>query len=397
MSPTALPRPLEGLRVLDLSRAISGPYVGRLLADLGAEVVKVEVPDTDITQKFGRRRHGHAGLYVQFNAGKRSVGIDLASERGAAVLRDLAGAADVVVENFRPGVLDRLGVGWDALSAGNPGLIMLSVSGFGQWGPESGRQAYAPVVHAESGILGRQAAADGAAPVDLTMALADSTTALHGTVAVLAAVILRGRTGQGQHLDISMLEAMLSSDDNVSYALEGDEFWPARGQIVDVAGGPLLISADPKFLWSRLRSRGLVADPDPEAPTEQRIAARGEVMAAWLASFGSRAEVIAALEGAGVAWAEVRTPRTVTDSPSVQARGAVAQIDDRDGGTRPVIRTPYRFSAAESGPAGGAPHLGEHNAEILGRWVGMPEEQVRALETEGALYGTVTPVSGEAH
>ncbi|HEY2220620.1 CaiB/BaiF CoA-transferase family protein [Actinomycetospora sp.] len=397
MSPTALPRPLEGLRVLDLSRAISGPYVGRLLADLGAEVVKIEVPDTDITQKFGRRRHGHAGLYVQYNAGKRSVGIDLASEQGAEVLRGLAGAADVVVENFRPGVLDRLHVGYTDLSARNPGLIMLSVSGFGQWGPESGRQAYAPVVHAESGMLGRQAEADGTAPVDLTMALADSTTALHGTVAVLAAVILRGRTGQGQHLDISMLEAMLASDDNVSYALEGDEFWPARGQIVEVAGGPMLISADPKFLWSRLRAAGHVADPDPDAPTAQRIAARAEVMEVWLSSFGSRSEVIAALEEARVAWAEVRTPRTVTDSPSVQARGVVAQVDDRDGGTRPVIRTPYRFSAAESGPAAGAPHLGEHNAEVLESWVGMSEERVRALEADGTLYRTATPVGGETH
>lgn len=380
------PRPLEGMRVLDLSRAISGPYVGRLLADLGAEVVKVEVPDTDITQKFGRRRHGHAGLYVQFNAGKRSVGVDLASEAGVEVLRRLASSADVVVENFRPGVLDRLGVGYPDLSADNEGLVMLSVSGFGQSGPESGRQAYAPVVHAESGLLGRQAGADGARPVDLTMALADSAAALHGTVGVLAAIILRGRTGQGQHLDISMLEAMLATDDNISYVLEGDEFWPARGQIVDAPGGPLLVSADPKFLWSRLRATGRVADPDPDAPTEQRIAARARVMDEWMASFERREDLIAALEDARVAWAEVRTPATVLDSPSVRERGAVAQVDDRAGGTRPVIRTPYRFSAADAGPHDGAPHLGEHNIDVLGRWAGLGADEVRDLEERGALY-----------
>lgn len=389
-----LPRPLDGLRVLDLSRAISGPYVGRLLADLGAEVVKIEMPDTDITQKFGRRRHGHAGLYVQFNAGKRSVGIDLSSVGGAAVLRRLAGSADVVVENFRPGVLDRLGVGYAELSARNAGLVMLSVSGFGQSGPESGRQAYAPVVHAESGILGRQAGADGARPVDLTMALADSTAALHGTVGVLAAIILRTRTGQGQHLDISMLEAMLASDDNLSYVLEGDEFWPARGQVVDAPGGPLLVSADPKFLWSRLRAAGLLSDPDPDAPTATRIAARAEVMAAWLASFDRREDLVAALEGVGVAWAEVRTPATILDSPSVRERQVVAQVDDREGGTRPVVRTPYRYSAATSGPAAGAPHLGEHNADVLGRWAGMEPAEVTALEESGALFA---PERTEVH
>lgn len=389
---STLPRPLEGLKVLDLSRAISGPYVGRLFADLGAEVVKVEVPDTDITQKFGRRRHGHAGLYVQFNTGKRSVGIDLASERGADVLRRLAAASDVVVENFRPGVLDRLGVGYAALSERNPGLVMLSVSGFGQTGPESGRQAYAPVAHAESGVLGRQAGADGAQPVDLTMALADTLAALHGTVGVLSAIILRARTGQGQHLDISMLEAMLASDDNLSYTLEGDEFWPARGQIVDVVGGPLLISADPKFMWSRLKSKGVVADPDPEAPTAERIAARSRVMGDWLASFTRREDLIAALEDARIAWAEVRTPATVLDSPSVRERGVVAQVDDRAGGTRPVVRTPYRYSAADAGPREGAPHLGEHNVDVLGRWAGIEADEVRALEDDGALYRVSAPV-----
>jgi crotonobetainyl-CoA:carnitine CoA-transferase CaiB-like acyl-CoA transferase len=206
-------RPLDGLRVLDLSRAVSGPFAGRILADLGADVVRAELPGTDVTQAFGKVIRGRSGLYSHVNAGKRSIVLDLQQPGDVTRLLDLAAACDVVVENFRPGVLDRFGAGWAALSAVNPRLVMLSISGFGREGEDAGRAAYAPVIHAEAGLIGRQADITGDPPADIAFAVADALAGLHGTIAILAALRLRDRTRTGQHIDLSMLEAMLATDD----------------------------------------------------------------------------------------------------------------------------------------------------------------------------------------
>jgi CoA:oxalate CoA-transferase len=386
------PFALEGVRVLDLSRALSGPYVGRLMADLGAEVVKVEVPGTDITQVFGPRSHGHSGLYVQANAGKSNISVDLGTDEGSKLLVKLAAHADVVIENFRPGTLDRLGVGWEALSAVNPKLVLLSISGFGQWGPEAGRQAYAPVLHAESGLLGRQGVVDGAKPNDIVMALADSVAGLHGMIGIMSALRLVQQTGVGQHVDISMFESMLATDDYTHYSLEGTyPVWPARGTIYDAPGGPLMIAADLKFLWHRLAGKFGLTDPDPAAATEAKIAARAELAAQWVASFDERSALIEALQSMGVAWADIRTPDTLMDSPTASARQVAIQVDDRDGGTRPVIRMPYRFSAGACEPRGGAAFVGEHNADVLTRWLDMGPTEVARLEESGALLPAQLP------
>jgi CoA:oxalate CoA-transferase len=180
-------RPLDGLRVLDLSRAVSGPFAGRILADLGADVVKAELPGTDVAQVYGKVVRGRSGLYSQLNAGKRSILLDLHRPGDVARLLDLAAACDVLVENFRPGVLGRFGAGWSALSAVNPRLVMLSISGFGQDGHDAERAAYAPVIHAEAGLIGRQADLSGDPPADIAFALADTLAGLHGTIAILEA------------------------------------------------------------------------------------------------------------------------------------------------------------------------------------------------------------------
>ena len=156
--------PLPAWRVLDMSQAISGPYAARMLADLGADVVRVDGPRTDVTEYFGVVRDGRAGMFAQMNAGKRSVAVDLSVAGATRLIIDLARQADVLIENFRPGVMDRLGLGYRQLSAVNPALIMLSVSGFGPDGPDAQRRALAPVIHAESGLLARQAELDERRP-----------------------------------------------------------------------------------------------------------------------------------------------------------------------------------------------------------------------------------------
>ncbi|MFI6093619.1 CaiB/BaiF CoA transferase family protein [Streptomyces sp. NPDC051218] len=365
-------RPLDGLRVLDLSRALSGPYAGRILADLGADVVKAELPGADITQAFGKVTRGRSGLYSQLNAGKRSITLDLRTQEGADRLLDLSAACDVVVENFRPGVLDRLGLGWVSLSAVNPALVLLSISGFGQSGPDSGRQAYAPIIHAESGLIGRRSDLSGDAPEDIALALADSLAGLHGVIAVLSALRLRDTTGTGQHIDISMLDAMLATDDYTHYAIDRHPVASARGESWPAPGGPILISSDRRHIWRRLTVSFGLSDPDSYVSLQDKLATRAKLIAEWIALHADRESLKRDLESAKIAWAEIRSTQEVLRSPAVVDRGVVATVTDSDGCDRQVVRMPYRFSAATSGPARGVPASGEHTQEVLAEWPDGP-------------------------
>jgi crotonobetainyl-CoA:carnitine CoA-transferase CaiB-like acyl-CoA transferase/predicted dithiol-disulfide oxidoreductase (DUF899 family) len=361
-------RPLDGLRVLDLSRAVSGPLAGRILADLGADVVRAELPGTDVTQAFGKVTRGRSGLYSHVNAGKRSILLDLHQPGDVARLLDLAAACDVLVENFRPGVLDRFGAGWPALSAVNPRLVMLSISGFGRDGDDAGRAAYAPVIHAEAGLIGRQADITGDPPADIAFALADALAGLHGTIAILAALRLRDRTGTGQHIDLSMLEAMLATDDYTHYSIDEHPVRSARGEVWPAPGGPILISADRRYLWRQLKTCFGVADPDPDAPLEDKLRVRAGIMADWFAAHPDRDALKRDLESARLAWADIRHAGDVLAAPSVAGRDTVVEVTDGDGEKRPVARMPYRFSDAASGPVRGVPEPGEHSDAILRDW-----------------------------
>jgi CoA:oxalate CoA-transferase len=367
-------RPLDGLRVLDLSRAVSGPLAGRILADLGADVVRAELPGTDVTQAFGKVIRGRSGLYSQVNAGKRSIVLDLHAAADVARLLDLAAACDVVVENFRPGVLDRFGAGWAALSAVNPRLVMLSISGFGQHGEDAERAAYAPVIHAEAGLIGRQADITGDPPADIAFAVADALAGLHGTVAILAALRLRDRTGTGQHIDLSMLEAMLATDDYTHYSIDEHPVRPARGEVWPAPGGPILISADRKHLWHQLKTCFGVADPDPGAELEPKLRARVQAIAEWFTAHADRDALKRDLDTARLAWAEIRHAADVLAAPAVAGRDAIVEVTDGDGEKRSVVRMPYRFSDATSGPVRGVPEPGEHTDSILRDWTarGLP-------------------------
>ena len=287
-----------------------------------------------------------------------------------ARLLDLAAACDVVVENFRPGVLDRFGAGWPALSAVNPRLVMLSISGFGREGEDAERAAYAPVIHAEAGLIGRQADITGDPPADIAFALADALAGLHGTIAILAALRLRDRTGTGQHIDLSMLEAMLATDDYTHYSIDEHPVRPARGEVWPAPGGPILVSADRKYLWRQLKTCFGVADPDPDAPLEDKLRARARVMAAWFAAHQDRDALKRDLETARLAWADIRHAEDVLAAPSVAGRDTIVEVTDGDGEKRSVVRMPYRFSDAASGPVRGVPEPGEHTDDVLRDWTG---------------------------
>jgi CoA:oxalate CoA-transferase len=351
-----------------------------MLADLGADVVKVEPPEGDLARVWGQMRNGLSGFYTQQNAGKRNVCIDLKTPEGARVAADLAAAADAVIENFRPGVLARLGLGWPVLHAANPRVVLLSISGFGQSGDDAGRQAYAPVIHAEAGLIARQAEFDGDAPSDPLLSIADYNAGLHGLVALLSALFLRERTGVGQHIDISMLEAMLVTDDYAHHALDAEPVVRLGGQVYAAAGGHILITGEFKHIWRQLSRVHAVTDGlPPDASLDEKIAARRAGVADWVAAFEQRADLTAALEQANLAWAEVRT------HDDAFRRARVAEVDDRGGGVRRVVDSPYRFSDAASGIHRPAARRGEHNAEVLAEWLGLDAAEVGGLEKAGAL------------
>jgi len=375
----ALPGPLPSWRVLDMSQAISGPYAARILSDLGADVVRVEGPRTDVTDLFGVVIDGRAGMYAQMNAGKRNIGVDLAVAGAADLVRDLAAQADVLIENFRPGVMDRLGLGYERLSAANPRLVMLSVSGFGATGPDAGRRALAPVIHAESGLIARQAQLDDREPADFPLALADTVTGLHAAIAILAALHQRAVTESGQHIELSMLAAVAASDDHAHAAIDGStEPYSSRGTIWQAPGGPILIAAPPKHAWVMLSRRGLIADPAPpgsELPVKAQL--RQQAIQDWMTGFTSRHELIAALESAGVAWAEL------PDSAGLFAGGAhTAPIPGTD---RRVVAMPYDFSAATGAVPRGVARRGAHNAEALSDWLGLDPAAITDLTARGVL------------
>jgi CoA:oxalate CoA-transferase len=383
-------RPLSGLRVLDLSRVLAGPYVGRMLADLGAEVVKLEPPEGDITRKWGKVIGELSGYYTQQNAGKRDVCVDLRVNGGPELVRALALKADVVIENFRPGVMAQFGLDYASLSAGNPRLVMLSISGYGQTGPEARRPAYAGVVHAESGFVQRQATLSGAPLADARVSVADMNAALHGLVGTLAALLLRERGGSGQHVDISMIEAMLATDDYMHLALDGISERTGNGVVVneiwEVVGGPILIAGDFRWVWQRLQSTFELVDPTPPGGSiAQKSEHRHAAVRVFFAGFSERAALLRALDQADLPWGEVKTTRQAFDTETLRARGAVVRIDDRAGGVRPVIQSPYKFSNAESGVSGPAPHRGEHNREVLEQWLGKNADEISALERQGVL------------
>ena len=378
--------PCDDLRVLDLSRVVAGPIAARMLADLGADVVKVEPPEGDITRSWGQVRHGISGWFTQQNVGKRNVCVDLKSEGGADVVRRLAAHADVVIENFRPGVLARLGLDYEVLRAVNADVVMLSVTGFGQRGPERARAAYAPVIHAETGFLARQAEFDDAAPSDPILSIADTNAGLHGLIAVFAALRLRDRTGTGQHIDLAMHDAMLATDDYAHFALDGEPIVRLGGRVFGAVGGPILLAGEMKYLWAALSGAHAITDPAPgPVPIPDKARLRRTTLDAWVASFTDRDELKNALNAARVPWGDVNSTTAAFASPTAADRGTVAEVDDRGGGTRQVVQSPYRFSAAISGARGVAAYRGEHNAEVLTGWAGYTDADIAALATSGVL------------
>ena len=346
--------PLSGVRVLDLSRVLSGPHCTRMLADMGADVIKIEPPAGDLTRFATPRRNGLSSYFVQQNVGKRNLSLDLATPEGAEILLALAEHADVLVENYRPGVMDRLGLDADTVRARNPRLIYASISGYGQTGPWVKRRAYAPVVEAESGIVASQGNARGGELAKDPHSHADVYTSLETASAILAALYQREHTGEGQWIDVSMAETMLYVNEHLHDALwdgHDDPQWirsfrPGDYLVLTVANGEsLVVSGHPAergtfdFFIAAMGRRDLADDPRfvdvasrlrqlRRAPRDHPRLRRDDARRRPFEEQFSKHQL---------AVGRVRQPGELTDTEWARERHAVVAVDDRGGGT---IRVP---------------------------------------------------------
>lgn len=365
-------KPLDGIRVLDLSRVLAGPYATALMADLGAEIIKIEPPQGDDYRHIGPFRDGESALFTLNNRGKQSLALDLKDPGHLRIAQAIAARVDVVVENFRPGVAARLGLGADALRAENPGLIYCSVSGFGQQGPLCDLPAYDLVVQAMSGLMAGTGE-EGGAPLKTGESMADLIAGLFASWSIMAALVQRGRTGQGATLDVAMYDALFSML-TTSHALH---FY--AGQVPQRVGNrhPLstpfgcFATRDGQVVIAVLSSRqfaalaALIGAPgaadDPRfASDEARTAHEPEVRALienWSRGL-STDQAVAALTGAGIPTAPIWDIAQAADNAHAQARELVSQLPHATLGTAPSVGQPVRFDGAKPIAARSAPQLG---------------------------------------
>lgn len=394
-------RPLSDLLVLDLTRALSGPVCARLLADLGAEVVKVEPPDGDLTRAIVPRVGGTSVYFAQYNAGKRCVSMDLGHPDGRELLLRMVERADVVLENYRPGVMARLGLTYDVLAARNPRVVLASISGWGHGNARSGDGAYASVIHAEAGVTELVARRRGTpdAPRNDPMPHADVYGGLHALAALLAALHMRERTGVGQAVEVSMAESTLTANDLASIELSGRE--PDVGFRAGQHWTPVLrlgdgthvsvtldVATEGGFpIWCAAAQHPEWADDPRFATVEDRSANRGALEAAvgaWAATVPHADALRAALGRTDLMVAEVRTVPELAASAWAAERGAFVRVPVGDDEVT-VPQVPWRFSAAASGVGTTVGYRGEHNREVLRELFAVPDGEIDRLEAAGVL------------
>ncbi|HTN78819.1 MAG TPA: CaiB/BaiF CoA-transferase family protein [Acidimicrobiales bacterium] len=393
--------PLNGVRVLDLSRVLAGPHCGRMLVDLGADVIKVEPPEGDLTRFSYPRKASMASYFAQQNCGKRNVSLDLTRPEAVSIVRSLAGLSDVVLENFRPGVMARMGLDPDELLAEHPHLVIASISGYGQQGPWSRRRAYAPVVQAEAGITWAQGQARHGVMANDVFSHGDVYTALECLSAVLAALYQREKTGVGQRVDIAMAETMLTINEHAHWHLNGGDvnnqvpsFAPGDYPVIPTAEGHhIVISGHPAGkgtfdLYMRAAGRTDLIDDPRFATVDARVEHLDEiieVLAEWSSSFDDIDAIEDTLAEHGLAMGVLRTVSEISHTDWAEARGAIVEVDDRSGGTLRLPNSPWRFSAADTGVRGVPAYRGEHNREVLRELLDVSEPELDRLEADGVL------------
>lgn len=368
---------LSGLRVLDFSTMMAGPYCGRLLADLGADVVKIEPPEGDDMRLRAPLREGQSTYFGQLNAGKRSVALDLKSPADLETARQLASRADVVLENFRPGVMDRLGLGAAQLRATNPRLVYCSISGYGQAGPDAAKAAYAMIVQAESGFertLMRYAG-DRERPAPTAVFTADLLGGVYAFAAIQAALVQRERTGEGQAIDVALMDCMLNL---LVYELQEAQFpvdvpRPTYGPVAARDGDVLVVPITPRNfdgMCEVTKIPALRSDPRFASVTARSANwhAMMELVQQWTC-LRTVAECLSAFEAAGVPCGRYAEPAEALQDAHLRQRGLFEEVTDAAGSFRGV-NPPWKMTGSAVHLRGLVPPAGAHRAAVLEDWLG---------------------------
>jgi formyl-CoA transferase len=395
--------PLAGIRVLDLSRVLAGPWCTQLLADLGAEVLKIERPGAgDDTRHWGPPWHmlnGEkvAAYFLSANRGKRSAAIDLATDQGSELVRRLAGYADVVVENFKVGGLARFGLDADSLRQRNPGLIVASITGFGQDGPYAGRAGYDYIIQAMGGLMsitGRPDDEPGGGPMRVGVAVADLFTGMYTAVAILSALYRREKTGQGAHIDMALFDTQLAMLANqASNALVSGIDPPRQGnthpnivpyQPFDAADQAIIIATGNDRQFARLADlcgHSEWASDERFATNSARVANRDEIVALIQQSIGtaSASEWLERLEDAGIPAGPINRITQALEDVQAQHRAMVRVIANT-----PLVGSPVRIDGDRSDSPLPPPSLGEHTDEVLSE-LGIEQAELDALRSAGVI------------
>lgn len=386
---------LRGTRVIEFSHVLAGPHCGRQLADMGAEVIKVESPGKgDAVRKLGSNSDENGMVFVNQNAGKRSLSVDLQHAAGREAVLDLVAESDVVLENFRPGVMRRFGLDYASLKERNPALVMCSISAFGQSGPLADQGGFAYSAMAMSGALDLDRERDGIEHIG-HLPVPDFLSALNAVAAIGFALLHRERTGEGQQIDISLIDCMLAAEDIATpCVINGQAFRPQRRPGVSVhrvPDGSVVMTLPGEDLFFRfadaIGAPELKADPR-FATRALRIANQAAIDALidqWIAPFSSRAAVVQFLASHKIPCAAVLSVQEAVDHPQVLARGAVTQVAGPQ--SHRVVRSAMRFSATPSSPQGPAPaRVGSHTREVLADVLGYSHDRIDALIVAKAVY-----------
>ena len=396
--PVDTPGILDGLRVLDFTRVVAGPCATRVLSDLGAEVIKIEPPEGDILRTGWPRVGGISLLYTGQNAGKRFCAVDLSRSEGVELCLALAERCDVVIENFRPGVAARLGIGYDVVRARKADIVYCSVSGYGQDGRDAQRRAYAPVVHAEVGLLSYKAKEWERDPLPEPVSHADIAAGMAAAQGVLAALFRRERTGQGAYIDASMCEAMIAQNEWTAVEMNGgpdydrSPFRPGKAAVVQVGdgtwvaipGSPTAVLLTCLRLWGRV---DLVDDPRfaTGAARSEHVAECEALIAEYAATFPDAESFERCLsDGARLPVGVVRTMQETVISGWAVDRQAYVSVPSGDGEVL-INRSALRIEGAGCGPRGGAKFLGADNAEVFGALLGLGPARLAELTELGVL------------
>jgi crotonobetainyl-CoA:carnitine CoA-transferase CaiB-like acyl-CoA transferase len=398
-----MPGPLHGVRVLDLTAMISGPMATMILADQGADVIKIEPPAGDLMRHYGVMRRGMSSSFLSNNHGKRSLTVDIKSPAGLEIVLKLAATADVLVQNFRPGAIERMGLGEDTVRAAKPDIIYVSISGFGERGPYAGQRVYDPVIQALCGLAEIQSDRETGQPRMVRTVIPDKTTAVTAAQAITAALFARERTGQGQHVRLAMLDTMVAylwPEASSSLSFVGNEADPARGQMgLDLvfktqdrhitAGA--VSDAEWQGMCRALERPDLIADErfSSVAARSKNVVERRAIMSAELAKWPS-VEILRRLRSENVPCAPVLSRVEVLDDEQVVINGIIEVHDDAVLGPVRQPRPAARFSITPAAVRRLAPYLGADNRGIMTE-LGYSANDVDRLAAAGVLHAKPPP------